>query len=290
MNITLATLQSIGESHFPAPLPDTWTHDEVRDELSRILRSRFFIKSTRLSSFLSTAVDYLLAGKATSFKEFTVGTEVYGRSAAYDPTQDTIVRTEARRLRSKLKEYYADLARPPRLRITLLSGSYVPVIEYAPASLYDDRFESDFPVQQARYDRSLTLAVYAFHAKTVEPENQDIASDLEEELTHELTRNSGLKVFRMPADGLPLHATHVSPWNRSGIQFALRGRVRKADDGPVAQLQLMTIDGMILWSERFRGQFLRSRPNEIASAVCSALLSTATPHSRDRFSTPHFHN
>ncbi|UWZ85178.1 hypothetical protein [Occallatibacter riparius] len=288
MNVTFPTLQRRGESISPVPLLEAWTHDEVREELGRILRSRFFIRSTRLSSFLSTAVDYLLAGKASAFKEFTVGTEVYGRSVAYDPTQDTIVRTEARRLRSKLKEYYADLAKPPQLRITLLSGSYVPVIERAPASPYDDRFEPDYPVQHARDERSVTLAVFAFNAKTVEPSNQDIASSLEEDLTHELAQNPGLKVFRMPANWLPSHANQSSHWSRSGIQFALRGCVRQSDDGPVAQLQLTTIQGMILWSERFRGESLQSRPNEIASAVCSAFLSTAAPHSR--FSTPHFRN
>jgi TolB-like protein len=290
MNIILPALQGLSESPFPAPPPDTWTHAEVRDELSRILRSRFFIKSARLSSFLSTAVDYLLAGKASSFKEFTVGTEVYGRSTEYDPTQDTIVRTEARRLRSKLKEYYANLARPHRLRITLVSGSYVPVIEIAHASPHDESFEPDFPVLHAGDDGSLSLAVLSFNAKAVEPGNQDIANSLEEELTHELAHNSDLKVFRMSADWPSWHANQSSHWSRSGIQFALRGYVGQSDKGPIAQLQLTTIQGMILWSERFGGESLQSRANEIASAVCSAFLNSAAPRSRGRSSTANFHN
>jgi len=290
MSITSPALQGLNESPFPASLPEIWTHDEVRDELSCILRSRFFIKSARLSCFLSTAVDYLLAGKASSFKEFTVGTEVYGRSAAYDPTQDTIVRTEARRLRSKLKEYYADLARPHRLRITLVSGSYVPVIEFAHASSHDDSFEPDFPVMHVRADGSLSLAVFSFNAKKVEPGNQEIASNLEEELTHELAQNSDLRVFRMSADGPSSPANQLSNWNRSGIQFALRGYVRQSDEGPVVQLQLTTIQGMILWSERFMGESLQSRPVEIASAVCSAFLNSAAPHCRSRLNTCNFHN
>jgi len=290
MNITSPALQGPHESSFPAPLPETWTHDEVRDELSRILRSRFFVRSTRLSCFLSTAVDYLLGGKAGSFKEFTVGTEVYGRSAAYDPTQDTIVRTEARRLRSKLKEYYADLTRPHRLRITLVSGSYVPVIEFAHASPHGNGFEPDFPVLPARDDGSLALVVLSFNAKPVEPGNQEIACNLEEELTHELAQNTELKVFRISSDWPSSHANQAFHWSRSGIQFALRGYVRQSDDGPVAQLQLTTIHGMILWSERFRGESVQRRSNEIASAVCGAFFSSAAMHARSQLGAHERHN
>src|ERR1700733_11819634 len=109
-------LEAQDQTLIPAALPETWTHDEVRDELGRILKSRFFIKSIRLSCFLSTAVDYLLEGKAHCFKEYTVGTEVYKRSASYDPTVDTIVRTEARRLRTKLREYYSDCREQYRVK------------------------------------------------------------------------------------------------------------------------------------------------------------------------------
>jgi len=269
---------------------DSWTHTEVIAEMKQILGSRFFVKSSRLSRFLRTTVEYLLDGKAEQLKEYTIGTVVYERHSSYDPAVDTIVRTEARRLRSKLKEYYADLARPHRLRITLVSGSYVPVIEFAHASPHGDSFEPDLPVMHARVDGSLSLAVLSFNAKTVEPGNQDIASNLEEELTHELARNSNLKVFRMSADWPSWHANQPYNWSRSGIQFALRGYVRQSDDGPVAQLQLTTIQGMILWSERFRGESLQSRSNEIASAVCSAFLNSAAQHFRNRFSTPNSHN
>jgi len=39
-------------------------------------------------------------------KEYLIGTEVYHRPTSYHPSEDSIVRSEARRLRSKLKEYY----------------------------------------------------------------------------------------------------------------------------------------------------------------------------------------
>src|SRR5579875_1801187 len=106
-----------------------WTHDEVRAELGRILSSRFFVKSERLSCFLSTAVSYLLDGRADEFKEYTVGTEVYKRPVTYNPTEDSIVRTEARRLRCKLREYYESSAACSSIIIAMEAGSYVPSIQ-----------------------------------------------------------------------------------------------------------------------------------------------------------------
>ena len=41
-----------------------------------------------------------------TLKEYLIGTEVYERNSSYHPSEDSIVRSEARRLRSKLKEYY----------------------------------------------------------------------------------------------------------------------------------------------------------------------------------------
>src|ERR1700733_15055166 len=116
MKITSQLVQAHDQILIPHPSSDAWTHGEVRDELNRILKSRFFLKSIRLSSFLATAVEYLLAGKTDCFKEYTVGTEVYKRPASYDPTLDTIVRTEARRLRTKLRDYYSNCREQYRVK------------------------------------------------------------------------------------------------------------------------------------------------------------------------------
>jgi TolB-like protein len=290
MNMTSQGLEAQSHVFAGSSLSNTWTHDEVRDELSRILRSRFFIKSTRLSSFLSTAVEYLLAGKADCFKEYTVGTEVYGRSSTYDPTQDTIVRTEARRLRSKLKDYYSDLAGQYRLRITVLTGSYVPVIEFGHTSRYDDEFGTARSATLPSGAKSLSLAVISFNAKVLEPGNQDIANNLEEELTHELAQNPDIKVFRTSVDGREASEGQLCHWSTSGVQFALRGYVRQADNGPIAQIQLTTIQGLILWSERFSGESLQSQSIDIASAVCTAFLTYAVLRARSRYDMPAFNN
>ena len=51
-------------------------------------------------------------------------TVVYGRKPPYHPSQDSIVRTEARRLRGKLKGYYDSEGKRDPILIYLRTGSY----------------------------------------------------------------------------------------------------------------------------------------------------------------------
>ncbi len=98
----------------------------VREELSRILKSSIFVQSDRLGRFLRYTVETTLAGGAETLKEYLIGTEVYDRKPPYHPSLDSIVRSEARRLRSKLKEYYESVGKNDSVFIYYRPGSYVP--------------------------------------------------------------------------------------------------------------------------------------------------------------------
>ena len=100
--------------------------EAVREELSRILKSSIFVQSDRLGRFLRYTVETTLAGGAETLKEYLIGTEVYDRKPPYHPSLDSIVRSEARRLRSKLKEYYESVGRNDSIFIYYRPGSYVP--------------------------------------------------------------------------------------------------------------------------------------------------------------------
>jgi len=100
--------------------------EAIREELSRILESSIFVQSDRLGRFLRYTVETTLAGDAETLKEYLIGTEVYDRKPPYHPSADSIVRSEARRLRSKLKEYYESVGRNDSVFIYYRPGSYVP--------------------------------------------------------------------------------------------------------------------------------------------------------------------
>jgi hypothetical protein len=100
--------------------------EAIREELSRILASSIFVQSDRLGRFLRYTIETTLAGDAEILKEYLIGTDVYERKPPYHPSVDSIVRSEARRLRSKLKEYYESVGRNDSVFIYYRPGSYVP--------------------------------------------------------------------------------------------------------------------------------------------------------------------
>lgn len=105
----------------------------IREELSRVLQSSVFAQSDRLGRFLRFTVETTLAGAAETLKEYLIGTEVYERNSSYHPSEDSIVRSEARRLRSKLKEYYDSAGNHDPVHICYRPGSYVPVFRPRPS-------------------------------------------------------------------------------------------------------------------------------------------------------------
>ncbi len=110
----------------------------IREELSRVLQSSVFAQSDRLGRFLRFTVETTLAGEADAVKEYLIGTEVYERNCSYHPSEDSIVRSEARRLRSKLKEYYDSVGKCDPVRIHYRPGSYVPVFRPRPRECGED--------------------------------------------------------------------------------------------------------------------------------------------------------
>ena len=121
-----AVKPAIADSSAPNGLRD----EDIRAELDRILRSRAFIHSRRIRRFLQFVVEECLLQKHHRLKEYLIGLEVFNRQEAFDPRVDSIVRVEARRLRSKLDEYYINEGRDSAMRIQLRKGSYVPVFEH----------------------------------------------------------------------------------------------------------------------------------------------------------------
>jgi len=103
------------------------TSEGVRAELERILASPEFKASKRCQDFLQFVVDRALAGVTEDLKERTIGIEVFGRHPPYDTSADGIVRVNASEVRKRLAIYYADSARYSDCRITLPTGTYLPV-------------------------------------------------------------------------------------------------------------------------------------------------------------------
>ncbi|MBK5292059.1 MAG: hypothetical protein JJE04_10325, partial [Acidobacteriia bacterium] len=99
----------------------------VRSQLDRILSSEGFARNDRLSGFLKFVVEQELSDCGDQLKESVIGVEVFGRPPDYDVRQDSVVRTEAGKLRARLAKYYAAEGAAGQVVIELPKGGYRPV-------------------------------------------------------------------------------------------------------------------------------------------------------------------
>src|SRR6266404_1781130 len=102
----------------------------IRAQLEKILSSSGFATAERLSRFLRYTVEESLSGQTDKLKESFLGVEVFGRRPTYDPRMDAVVRTEAVKLRARLKDYYDGEGREDALFIDLPKGGYVPAFRW----------------------------------------------------------------------------------------------------------------------------------------------------------------
>ena len=123
-------------------------HEEVREQLDRILLSPAFRNSKRYSSLLKHVVERTLEGRCDPLKERTIGVEVFGRAPDYDTNVDHVVRSAAGEVRKRLAQYYQEPACADELRIDVHAGSYVPHF----------RFPATKPAREALTDLQIVAA------------------------------------------------------------------------------------------------------------------------------------
>ena len=101
----------------------------VERQLDKMVASNILARSKQLCRFLRFVVEETLHGNAETLKESRIGTIVFRRGELFNPGIDPIVRVQARRLRSKVEEYYETEGQQDPLVIRLRAGSYSPAFE-----------------------------------------------------------------------------------------------------------------------------------------------------------------
>lgn len=104
---------------------------EKRDELRRILQSKYFAGSPKKSRFLEFVAEQTFIGNGDKLNEYLIGVEVYNRGPAFDSQKDPIVRVQAHEIRRLLKIYYEDDGKDSLMRVDLPAGAYIPVFSRA---------------------------------------------------------------------------------------------------------------------------------------------------------------
>ena len=108
----------------PRTAHDALTSESIRAQVALVLGGKTFSNAPQLRKFLEYLAERTIEDDEEGLKEYAAGVEVFKRGATFDPATDTIVRVQARRLRSKLDEYYASEGREDPVRIELPKGRY----------------------------------------------------------------------------------------------------------------------------------------------------------------------
>ena len=253
----------------------------IREQLARIVRSEPFAQSERLMRFLHFTVEAALAGRADTLKEYAIGTRVYDRPPGYAPARDSIVRTEARRLRAKLAQYYAAAGRSDPVEISYRPGSYAPHVCHRrppidpPGTVCDDH--ADAAVELLAASGSLGVAVLPFSDLSGTARSGVQARAVADALAYGLARTDGFRVFgwsptatARPADagtdGLPLTRAR-------GVQVVFDGTVREEAGVLGITCRLANADGSQIWSQRFESDAEALPAFALAERVAVATIS-----------------
>lgn len=240
--------------------------DAVRAHLRRLLVSERIASADSIVRLLKYTVEKTLAGEPGALKEYTLGMDVFGRGEAFDPKIDSIVRVQARKLRARLKEYYAGEGLQEQIRIEYHKGSYVPRFIISGQASHPDP----------------SLAVLPFNNLGADKEGDYLSDGLTEELILALSRIPGLRVVARTSTfalrGKSEDVREVA--QRLRVRYIVAGSVRQAGGRLRVSAELVEAEsGFQIWSERWEralGDVFRIQ-DELSSAIAGALRTRLAP-------------
>jgi TolB-like protein/Flp pilus assembly protein TadD len=258
--------------------------DHVRNALRKIVASSVFVNAERMRRFLEFIIEHTLCSPNEPLKEMIVGVEIYAVNGDFDPRISSVVRVDAARLRTKLREYYGEEGAADLLTIDLPKGSYTPVF----------RSKAVEPVladaNSIAHPAEASIVVLPF--SNLSPEPADYFSDgLTEEIIHALSSVQGLHVVaRTSAFALKHRNVDIRELGRTlNVGFVLEGSVRKAGEALRVTVQLVNAtDGYQMWSRRYdrRIEDIFAVQDEIAHEVAKMLRTSTTNPSASLLTDP----
>lgn len=259
--------------------------------LDRILSSPTFDKSPRQQDLLRYLVRETLAGNAERLKGYTLGVELFGRSVDFDPTTDAIVRVEVGRLRTKLREYYADHGREDAVIFNLPKGGYALKINLSSQQTNHAQFNTSrttttsWPSTMAH---EVSLAVLPFENMSMVAGQDYFVDGMTDNLIYELSKLSGLLVVSRQSS---FHYRGTTKTSREigkalGVDYLLEGSIQRANQRVRVTANLIKANsGNHVWSQRFDTsiQDIFALQDEVALGIVKALQIKLAPSEAELF-------
>ncbi len=254
----------------------------IMQQLASICESAGFANSTRLRSFLRYTVEQTIEGHGEALKEYAIGVEVYGRKDSYDPGQDSIVRTEARRLRNKLREYYEKDGHDTEVFIYFRLGSYRPSfrkLDKEPAAPLQANAAQTL-VASRDSQPGMTFAVLPFVDAGDSSTMGGFAAGITDEIMNRISLTDGCRVVSAdPLRKIPKSLSDLSDIGRDlKAQQILFGSTQT--DGAQIRIIVHGLNPITreTWTERLQAEVSDGGLLEIQEDVASTLMARISPH------------
>ena len=253
---------------------DKLAADLIRAQLGRILKSPIFSLSTRLSRFLRFVVETSLDNQGDSLKEYVIGAEVYDRRPPYHPSHDSIVRTEARRLRMKLKEYYESEGKWDPIFIYFRTGSYAPAFFSREAQSAEKVLRKSMEETALSDHSDLFVSVIPFEDVSGNLLARDCARAITDDLRHQLTMMEGCQVTdTRPSLHCEDHGGSTQNMSSNEIHLMFQGTVASDDRHLRITSRLTDWNGNHFWSQQFDLEIERGCVLELTRRLACAVVS-----------------
>jgi adenylate cyclase len=231
-------------------------------------------------------VEHTLRGEGDQLKEYRLGVEVFGRESSFDPRLDPVVRMAARRLRSKLQDYYETEGVQDPVWIAVPKGSYAAAFSRG-ASKHGLTSVVVEPSQSTKYgwlagtalilllttvigavvywirarhsqaaapNEHLSLAVLPLLNLTGNPDNEYLCDGVTDELTSAVSKLPGVRVVaRTSAFKFKNKPEDVrSIGEQLNVASVLEGSLQKSGERLRITVQLIRAsDGYHIWSQTY---------------------------------------
>lgn len=284
----------------------------IREQVERIVATPDFAGFPRSVAFLRYVVEQTLAGRGDELKESVIGVEVYGRDPGYNPKVDSVVRTQARRVREKLNEYYNVVGKDDPVRIEIPKGAYVPEFKVgaeaaaakparkwgavaaglailaaggAAAALATRHTP---PGEQVR-----TIAILPFSDADPSKRFDTLAAGLTEDLERDLSRVRALRLHAHPsgAPDVAGRSSYATLGKELDVDALIDGRISSEAGRSELHVSLVrAADGTELWADHFPADEPSTALERSVEAGVAGALGVALPPGQAHPENPQAHD
>lgn len=261
------------------------TMSAVNSHLDSVTLSSGFAQAERLVRFLRYLVAEETAGRGSDINQYSIAIALYNRDASFDPSVDSVVRVDAGRLRTRLREYYDSQNDSSVVQFSLPKGNYrlrIDINEAAPAVLpgsKDHVLETANQPQSVR-DLPLNYSIVVLPLDTLSDDREDheLADGITTQIIANLSKSSSISVVSRRSafafKGKNMDARKIA--GELDVSYILEGLVRRAGNQVRVSVALIdALSGQQKWSETYQHELLDvfKLQDDIAQSISATLGS-----------------